>query len=75
MVVIASSEVGDDDIAFDFAWLDFVLVAGLNPRQIVRDGRVQIHSFILGINVDPPWEPNIRIRVDEDFAGDILNNG
>ena len=54
MVVIASSEVGDDDIAFDFARLDFVLVAGLNPRQIVRDGRVQIHSFILGINVDPP---------------------
>lgn len=59
MVVVASSEVGDDNIAGDLAWFYFCFIARLNVLQVIINRGIQVYSIILGILVNAAGQSHV----------------
>lgn len=70
MVVEASSEMRDDDVAWLLRRLDLCVVAGLDILEVVVDWPVQVLLVVDCVLVDPAGEADVGVRVDEDAKVD-----
>ena len=71
MIVISTSEMGDNDITLTFTGLYLFLITWFNFCQIICNRIIQVLPIILSILVDSPGKSDIWIRIDKYFAVNI----